>query len=32
MPTHALGRPVVADEGVVFGPGWGSGDGRERLR
>jgi len=30
MPTHALGRPVVADEGVVFGPGWGAD--RERLR
>ncbi|MBK8726312.1 MAG: hypothetical protein IPL96_09810 [Holophagaceae bacterium] len=28
MPSHALGRPVVPDEGVVLGQGWG----RERMR
>jgi hypothetical protein len=32
MPTHALGRPVVADESVVFGSGWGSDAGRGRMR
>lgn len=30
MPSHALGRPVVPDEGVVFGQGWGLD--RERMR
>ncbi len=34
MPTHALGRPVVAEEGVFFGPGLEGGPApeRERLR